>query len=42
MAAAQQYLDKAAGTDDPDRYRHFEAALERAKTRIAVSRRSQP
>ncbi len=42
LAAAQQYLDKAAGTDDPDRYRHFEAALERAKTRIAVSRRSQP
>jgi F-type H+-transporting ATPase subunit epsilon len=38
-AAAQQYLDKAAGNDDPDRYRHFEAALARARTRIAVSQR---
>jgi F-type H+-transporting ATPase subunit epsilon len=39
LAAAQKYLDKAAGEDDPDRYRQFEAALERARTRIAVSRR---
>jgi F-type H+-transporting ATPase subunit epsilon len=42
LAAAQQYLDKAAGSDDPDRYRQFEAALERARTRIAVSRRKNP
>jgi F-type H+-transporting ATPase subunit epsilon len=39
IAAAQQYLAKAAGNDDPDRYRHFEAALERARTRRAVSQR---
>jgi F-type H+-transporting ATPase subunit epsilon len=42
VAAAQEYLDKAAGNDDPDRYRHFEAALERARTRVAVSRRKRP
>jgi len=41
MAAAQQYLDKAAGNDDPDRYRHFEQALERARTRVAVSQRKR-
>lgn len=41
-AAAQQYLDKAAGNDDPDRYRQFEAALERARARIDVSRRKRP
>ena len=29
------------GDEDPDRYRHFEAALERARTRIAVSRRKK-
>jgi len=39
MAAAEKYLQKAAGNDDPDRYRHFEAALERARTRIDVSKR---
>jgi F-type H+-transporting ATPase subunit epsilon len=39
--AAQQYLDKAAGNDDPERYRHFEAALERARTRVAVSQRKR-
>jgi F-type H+-transporting ATPase subunit epsilon len=42
MAAAQKYLDKAAGNDDPDRYRHFEAALERARTRVDVSQRKRP
>ena len=42
MAAAQKYLDKAAGDEDPDRYRDFEAALARARTRIAVSRRKHP
>lgn len=40
-AAAQQYLDKAAGNDDPERYQHFEAALERARTRVAVSKRKR-
>jgi F-type H+-transporting ATPase subunit epsilon len=40
-AAAQQYLDKAAGNDDPERYQHFEAALERARTRGAVSKRKR-
>jgi F-type H+-transporting ATPase subunit epsilon len=40
-AAAQQYLDKAAGTDDPERYRDFEAALERARTRGEVSKRKR-
>jgi len=39
VAAAQQFLDKAAGDDDPERYRQYEAALERARTRVAVSRR---
>ncbi|HXV37039.1 MAG TPA: ATP synthase F1 subunit epsilon [Myxococcota bacterium] len=39
-ARAQQYLDKLAGDDDPERYRHYEAALERARTRIGVSERS--
>ena len=40
-AAAQQYLDKAAGNEDPERYQHFEAALERARTRISVSQRKR-
>ncbi len=40
-AAAQQYLEKAAGDDDPERYQQFEAALERARTRIAVSQRKR-
>jgi len=39
MAAAQQYLAKAAGNDNPGRYRQYEAALERARTRVAVSQR---
>ena len=41
VAAAQQYLDKAAGDGDPERYQHFEAALERARTRIAISERKR-
>jgi len=41
VAAAQQYLEKAAGDEDPERYRQFEAALERARTRIAVSQRKR-
>jgi F-type H+-transporting ATPase subunit epsilon len=38
-AAAQRYLEKAAGNDNPERYRQYEAALERARTRVAVSQR---
>ncbi len=41
VAAAQQYLEKAAGNDDPERYQQFEAALERARTRVAVSQRKR-
>ncbi len=41
VTAAQQYLDKAAGEDDPERYEQFEAALERARTRVAVSQRKR-
>jgi len=41
MAAAQKYLEKAAGNDDPDRYRQFEAALARARARIDVSQRKR-
>ncbi len=41
-AAAQQYLDKAAGGEDPERYRQYEGALERARTRVAVSQRQHP
>ncbi len=41
-AAAEQYLDKAAGDEDPERYRQYEAALERARTRVAVSQHRQP
>ena len=40
-AAAQQYLEKAAGDEDPERYRQFEAALERARTRVSVSQRKR-
>jgi len=40
-AAAQQYLDKAAGDDDPERYRQYEVALERARTRVSVSQRKR-
>ncbi len=39
VAAAQQFLDKAAGDEDPKRYRQYERVLERARTRVAVSRR---
>jgi F-type H+-transporting ATPase subunit epsilon len=41
VTAAQQYLDKAAGKDDPERYEQFEAALERARTRVTVSQRKR-
>jgi len=40
-AAAQQFLEKAAGDEDPERYRQYEAALERARTRVAVSERNR-
>jgi F-type H+-transporting ATPase subunit epsilon len=40
-AAAQQYLEKAAGAEDPERYEQYEAALERARTRVAVSQRKR-
>jgi len=36
--AAEQALERAAG-DDPERYRHFESALERARSRVEVSRK---
>ena len=41
VAAAQQYLEKAAGEDDPERYQHFETALERTRTRVSVSQRKR-
>jgi F-type H+-transporting ATPase subunit epsilon len=41
VTAAQQYLEKAAGDDDPERYQQFETALERARTRVAVSQRKR-
>ncbi len=41
LTAAQQYLEKAAGDDDPERYQQFETALERARTRVAVSQRKR-
>ncbi len=41
VAAAQQYLEKAAGDDAPERYQQFETALERARTRVAVSQRKR-
>jgi F-type H+-transporting ATPase subunit epsilon len=41
MAAAQRYLEKAAGSDNPGRYEQYEAALERARTRVAVSQRKR-
>jgi len=39
--AAQQVLVRAAGEEDPERYRQFEAALERARTRVSVSKRKR-
>ena len=39
--AAQQVLERAAGEEDPERYRQFEAALERARTRVSVSKRKR-
>ncbi len=41
VVAAEQYLDKAAGDEDPERYRQYEAALERARTRVSVSQRKR-
>jgi F-type H+-transporting ATPase subunit epsilon len=41
VAAAQQYLEKTAGDEDPERYRQYEVALERARTRVAVSQRKR-
>jgi F-type H+-transporting ATPase subunit epsilon len=41
LIAAQQALERVAGDEDPERYRAFEAALERARARVAVSRRSR-
>ena len=41
VSAAQQYLEKAAGDDDPERYQQYEAALERARTRVSVSQRKR-
>ena len=41
VSAAQQYLEKAAGDDDPERYQQYEAALDRARTRVSVSRKRQ-
>jgi F-type H+-transporting ATPase subunit epsilon len=38
VQAAQQALERAAG-DDPDRYAHFEEALEHAQHRLEVSRK---
>ncbi len=39
LTRAQQALQQVAGEDDPRRYRDYEAALERAHTRISVSRK---
>ncbi len=41
VAAAQQYLEKTAGDEDTERYRQYEVALERARTRVAVSQRKR-
>lgn len=39
LARAQRDLERVAGEDDPERYRHFEAALERARMRVSISER---
>ncbi len=39
LIAAQQELERVAGDEDPERYRAFEAALDHARARVAVSRR---
>jgi len=41
LSAAEQALERAAG-EDPDRYREFEAALERAHNRLAVGQNNRP
>jgi F-type H+-transporting ATPase subunit epsilon len=41
LIAAQQALERAAGDEDPERYRAFEAALDHARARVAVSQRSR-
>ncbi len=38
LSEAEQALDRVAG-DEPDRYRHFEAALASARARVEVSRK---
>ncbi len=39
LIAAQQALERIAGDEDPERYRAFEAALDHARARVAVSQR---
>jgi len=41
LIAAQQALERVAGDEDPERYRAFEAALDHARARVAVSQRSR-
>ncbi len=41
LIAAQQALERAAGDEDPERYRGFEGALDHARARVAVSQRSR-
>ena len=41
LIATQQALERAAGDEDPERYRAFEAAIDHAKARVAVSKRSR-
>jgi F-type H+-transporting ATPase subunit epsilon len=37
LSVAKEALAQAAGEDDPDRYREYEAALEHARHRVSVS-----
>jgi F-type H+-transporting ATPase subunit epsilon len=39
LIAAEQALERVAGDEDPERYRAFEAALDHARARVAVSQR---
>jgi F-type H+-transporting ATPase subunit epsilon len=41
LKLAEQALERVAGEDDPERYRHFEAALDRARMRVAVGKRQK-
>jgi F-type H+-transporting ATPase subunit epsilon len=41
LIAAEQALERVAGDEDPERYRSFEAALDHARARVAVSQRSR-